>query len=388
MFDTASGIFVADPADELLLLLVRRALKQRFRDRCRDLIAPRREDKTSDFWREFAFLRARVTSEAILQTGHRLLGEGPSEPLRRLLVEPGSRVLQREFASAVHRALRPCRTYGRVEATLRRWTREAQWLADGLNRRYFHRATPRRRISPRGGTVVVLLGSDGAGKSTLSSTLRSWLGVKLDVVPIYFGSGDGTSAIYRWPLRLAHRVLGPSLRQPAAAARALPSGQAQHASTGQRVRVWLRAAARVPWALALSCEKRGKLRRMLRARNRGMIVVCDRFPQAETPGFNDGPLLAHWREHTGRICRALAAWEGQPHAAAARTCPNLVLRLIAPPPFAQRRRPDMSLAELARRIEAVQGMRFPATTEIVEIDTNKPLDDIARTAKTAVWRML
>ena len=386
LFDPAAGIFVADPAVELVLLLVRRALKRRFRDRCRELIAPRPEDKTSDFWREFAFLRTRLTGDGVLEAGRRLLGDRTTKPLRRLLIEPGSRTLQREFATAVRSTLRPCRTYGRLEATVRRWMREAQWLADGLNRRYFHRATPRRRISPRGGTIVVLLGSDGAGKSTMLKTLTGWLGGKLDIVPIYFGSGDGTSAFYRWPLRFAHRALGPALRlrQSSPGAPVAP----REAANAPRWKSWLRSAARVPWALALSCEKRGKLRRMRRARNRGMIVICDRYPQAEIPGFNDGPLLAHWREHKWRACRWLAKWEAQPHAAAASAHPDLVMRLIASPQVAQQRRPEMSVAELERRIQAVRSMRFPETTKVLEIDTDRSLEEIARLAKSAVWKLL
>ena len=49
---------------------------------------------------------------------------------------------------------------------------------------------------------------------------------------------------------------------------------------------------RVVWALALAVEKRSKMRRARRARNRGMLVLCDRYPQTKILGFNDGPLLA------------------------------------------------------------------------------------------------
>ena len=51
---------------------------------------------------------------------------------------------------------------------MRAWLRELQWLADAANRRYLHRATPLRRVSPRGGTVIALVGSDGSGKSVLA----------------------------------------------------------------------------------------------------------------------------------------------------------------------------------------------------------------------------
>ena len=57
--------------------------------------------------------------------------------------------------------------------------------------------------------------------------------------------------------------------------------------------------ARAIWAVVLAWEKRAKLRRAVRARNRGMIVICDRFPQTQVMGYNDGPLLAPWRESKG-----------------------------------------------------------------------------------------
>ena len=126
----------------------------------------------------------------------------------------------------------------------------------------------------------------------------------------------------------------------------------------------LRAGARVPWALALSLEKRGKLRRMVRARDRGMIVVCDRFPQTEIPGFNDGPLLAHWRGHPSGLCRALAAWEARPYVeAASSSTPDLVMKLAVTPIVALARRPEMSFDEVVRRVRAVHRLRYPPTDD-------------------------
>ena len=271
-----------------MLLLVRRALKQRLRDRARELIAPRGERPKGDFWREFEFLRARVSVEAVLQAGDRLLGAGASEPLR-LLAEPTVRGRQHRFAAAVRRALSPYRTYGPLEATLRRWLREAQWLADGLNRRYFHRATPRRRISPRGGTVVVLLGSDGAGKSTLLKTLCGWLGAKLDVTPIYFGSGGGASAIYRRPLGLAHRLVGSSLPARRLAWRTIAGRTARNPRRAGLQVVAARRRARALGARPLMREARQAPSPRPQPRHDRHLRP---LPQAETPGFNDGPC---WR---------------------------------------------------------------------------------------------
>jgi hypothetical protein len=387
-FDAQYGIYVANPALELLLLLVRAALKHRLRDRLRRRSQDSRRRDTVDFSRELAWLRARVSDATVCETARSLLGSAADEPLRRLLAEPLAPDRLIDFATAIRPVMRRHRTYGPVETPFRAWLRELQWFADAVNRRYLHRPTPLRRVSPRGGTVVVLLGSDGSGKSTLAKTLVAWLGVKLDVLPIYFGSGDGRGAIYRLPMRLAHRLLRPLLRRSRAPK---PFDEKERSAAPPCPPGFMgsvRAAARIPWALALSCEKRGKLRRMIRARNRGMIVICDRFVQNQVPGFNDGPLLAHWREHPRRICRALAAWEAQPYAEPGLDPPDLVIKLTVAPAVAVGRRPEMTLEAIAKRVHAVQSLQFPGTTRVVELSADLPLEEVATAAKRCVWNEL
>ncbi|NIX78089.1 hypothetical protein [Microvirga terricola] len=384
ILDPQYGIYVADPATELVLLLVRAALKQRIRDRLRLRSKRRLKGAVADFHREFAWLRERVDDNAVCETAHGFLGSIADEPLRRLLDDQAISNRLTDFSAAVRPALRRYRTYGPLAAPLRAWLRELQWAADAVNRRYLHRPVPLRRISPRGGTVIVLLGSDGSGKSSLAKTLVSWLGVKLDVMPIYFGSGDGPSSFYRLPLRLAHRLLSPVIGN-GKKSRSVDDNGLDHQRLWMRVRSSLRAAALIPWALTLSLEKRGKLRRMTRARNRGMIVVCDRFAQADIPGFNDGPLLAHWRRSRWRICRALAVWEAKPYADAKLDPPDLVIKLNVTPEVALGRRPEMSLEEIRRRVQAVQSFRFQEPARVVEIGTDVPLDEVALAAKRLVW---
>jgi thymidylate kinase len=390
LFDPEHGIFVASPAAELLLLLVRTALKRRWRDPLRKLIARHDTTKKSDFEREFDFLSVRADRSETAVMAIRLLGLGGSKHLQHLLLKPKSSERCRKFASALRTDLQVHRTYGRLEAAIRAWIREFQWLLDGLSRRYLHQATPRRRISPRGGTTIVLLGCDGAGKSTQSKMLIEWLGKKLDVIPIYFGSGDGPSSFYRLPLRWALRLIGTG-----------PSGKngdkPNPGPTEERqrrlpelatIKTQLQAAARPIWALLLALEKRGKIRRMVRARNRGMAVVCDRFPQSDVIGFNDGPLLEPWRKHRWRLCRWLADWESQPYASAAQTQPDLVLRMIVDPAVAKQRAPEMTLEELRRRFTAVKSIRFPGATTVIDINADATVDEVTATIKRLVWNRL
>ena len=54
---------------------------------------------------------------------------------------------------------------------------------------------PWNRRPAAGGLVVALVGVDGSGKSTLLSALTHWLGAKVDVLPVYFGTGDEPFAL-------------------------------------------------------------------------------------------------------------------------------------------------------------------------------------------------
>lgn len=384
VYDAEHGAYVAEPAIELLLLLTRRVLKQRLRDSARRAIRalrPKERDR-SDFRREFDWLRARVEPGNVRALAGELLGPEVDAPLALLLEDPGNGTARRGFARAARPMLGRFRTYGPVSAALRALVREGQWISDALNRRVFHRPVPLRRVSPRGGLVIVLLGSDGSGKSSLVKELVSWLGVKLDVMPLYFGSGQGPGSLYRLPLQLLRRgvewVSPPSPSRPDAADRT-------SAAEGRGI---LRSIGLLPWALTLSLEKRAKLRRMIQARNRGMIVVCDRFAQAELPGFNDGALLGHLRDSRWALCRALAAWEEVPYRRGADDPPDLVLKLFAPAEVIATRRPEMTRAQIQRRIDAVRGLSFPSVERVLEIRTDGPLDESALKIKRQVWDLL
>jgi thymidylate kinase len=370
-FDAEHGLYVASPQVELLLLLVRDALKLRLRSRIKRWL--RKTPAKGDFAREFAWLVARCEIGAVNNLATRLIGADALPPLERILRDGAQHADRAAFAAVARHALRQHRTYGPVSAAVLGKLREAAWITGGLSKRYFHWAVPLRRVSPRGGVAVAFLGSDGAGKSTLLADTITWLGQKLDVVPIYFGSGDGPGSLLRAPLQLARKLID----------RRAPSTTPTQRRTGRRGR--LRSVALVPWALSLSLEKRAKHKRMIRARNRGMMVICDRYPQDQIDGFNDGRLLAHLAQSPNRILRALATWEAQPYTRAYQCPPDIVIKLIASPEVALERRPEMSRDEIERRVDAVRALAFPAETQVAEIDADQPLADVIAEVRRLIW---
>jgi hypothetical protein len=237
-----------------------------------------------------------------------------------------------------------------------------------------------RSVPATGGLCVAFVGSDGAGKSTVVQAVTDWLGAHLRVARVYLGSGQGSSSLLRWPLLLAHRLT---------ASRTPKAGSTKDGASGAApTRRGLRERFRPLWALVLALEKRSKLRAVFRARQRGAIVICDRWPQNEILGFNDGPLLGAWQQSPSRWRRALARWERVPYRWAELHPPDLVVKLVASEAVALHRKPDMTRAEVARRIAAVRALRFGCAPRTLVVDADAPLADVLRIVESAIWEEL
>ncbi len=201
---------------------------------------------------------------------------------------------------------------------------------------------------------------------------------------VYFGSGDGASSWIRWPLVQVRRLVQRRSTDTSPTVR--PPGQGSTAQSAPRSKPIV--AARVVWALTLAWEKRAKLRRAARSRARGVVVICDRFPQAQVGGIMDGPLLHTWQERPRGLRKRVAAWEARPYRLAERQPPDLVLRLLVDQAHAERRRPDHDSADLRRRREIVGSLRFDGVPYLVDLDATLPADAVLASAMAAVAHCL
>ena len=80
-------------------------------------------------------------------------------------------------------------------AFTRRMNREAAWAMRGISRKVAPRPVLKGRGGTGGGLLVAFVGCDGSGKSTMVGETRAFLAPKLDVFPMYLGSGDGSSIL-------------------------------------------------------------------------------------------------------------------------------------------------------------------------------------------------
>jgi hypothetical protein len=358
-------VWTADPADELVLLLVRGALKLRWRDRWRYRGGGRFGD--ADFQREYAWLKARVPTGRFVERAEALLGRPIAARLRSVYehaphlaaMASAGRDLQRRARAAGWRRMSAPR------ARLTRWSREA---ANLIADRVLGGRVLRRRVPVSGGAIVAILGIDGSGKSSVTERIcRDWR-AKLDIERIYFGVGDGPkSLVFGAATGVARRWRA---RRSGTAATGLGGG-------------W-RAILRGVLAVR---QKRTFMRRALALRDRGMIVVCDRYPQNQSHGFNDGPLLASWLDSRSVLGRLAARYEARVYAELVRTAPDVVIRLKPSIDVAFERKSGETPREvLETKLAGLAALDFPESTATHTVDVDAPFDRVVLQVKRHVWR--
>lgn len=177
--------------------------------------------------------------------------------------------------------------------------------------------------------LIAVVGCDGTGKSTLTNDLVKSLQQHWQTERRYLGllSGEDGDKIKRLPL----------------------------------VGVWLE-------------------RRLAQS---GVLVVSDRFPQAEISGFYyDGPGIGVERA-TGKIRMFLAQRERRLYQKMAQYRPELIIRLGIDIDTAISRKPDHDYAELQDKIGVMSTIGYNGT-KILEIDSRAPYSEVLEQAQKAV----
>jgi hypothetical protein len=365
-----TGLPLLDSASEAVLLVVRSCLELRRSD---PVVACNWSATTQKFALDQAFLAGRVGRAAVRMRAAELLGDRIATSLSEAVFSTQPLHRQRALRRRVRRAMARFRTCGQLDGSVRGAWRACRAVAGAINRRALHWPRPWNRRVPEGGVVVAVMAVDGAGKSTLVRAIRGWLGPEIDVLPLYFGTGDGRPSWFLLPLKLMVPLASMLVRRK-------PKGSSHGAVTDAAPGLVYSVLLGI-WASVLAVEKRVKIRAAHRAAARGMVVITDRFPQNEDPEFNDGPLLPRLRH----VPAWLRAFEASAYALAAQLRPHLVIKLVASPELIASREPTMDPAVIRARVAAVGQLKLGGAP-IKSIPASLPAVDVLRVAKGEIWR--
>jgi hypothetical protein len=375
VFDETFGIYCTNPAFELILLYFREALKIRNRDIAM-MYLKNKVQYHGNILNEYNWLKQKCTDQEIEEILKTLFVN--YQPIYELVVGKFNRKELLKLSALIKKEFKSHRLFSPSKALMLRWYREVSVKLYRKSSRLLNRPIISQRINPRGGLVIAVIGADGSGKSTVIANLEATFRKKLDVYRIYLGRGDGKiSWARRMLLGLKKRVVAPKAEK---------QKKKPELGTATKKKGLIASIYKCIEALIVANEKRKNLKLMHTAKKKGMLVICDRFPQNQVMGYNDGPLLHFLSASPNPIFRAISRMEARVYARAERNPPDVLFKLIADAKVVEARKPgETSLEMLEAKIAGVKKLKFADTCKVVTVDATQPLAKVLSTVNKKIW---
>ena len=221
--------------------------------------------------------------------------------------------------------------------------------------------------------VIAVVGCDGTGKSTLTADLLIHLTKKGRAEKRYMGlvSGEAGDKIKQLP------IVGVALERYLKA----------KAGRAQDMRKKLPGTGTAFIMHLFSIWRVGQLRKLMRLAESGVLVVVDRYPQAEITGFNyDGPGF-DVTPSSGWFLRKLVTREKALYKWMSEQRPAMVIRLNIDAETAHARKPDHRMNELIDKSAIMPKLTYNGAN-IVDIDARLPYVEVLSAATSAIDGLL
>jgi thymidylate kinase len=350
------GVRVPDPALELIVFVIRTTLRFSLPE------ALLRKEKSDARRRELHWLRSRVEADGLREQLGRYfawLDAGFFERCLAALERGAPLVEQATCARRLRSAL--------AAHSLRSETAALAVAAGRVVRKVLIRLLPgarqgRKRFA-RSGTIIAIVGGDGAGKSTAVCELNRWLGKNFESHRLHLG---------RPPRSLTRTAVRAAIRLGKSCAGRGPA-----------------AESRLRWLVALQSAllARDRIRLYSRARRlaaNGAAVICDRFPLPELTQM-DGVRLGDRRATGSRWEQGLARYEELCYRRIVR--PDVLIVLRVDPEIAVARRIEEDPAPVRRRASEVWETDW-ITLDARVVDAGASREVVLRQLKSIVWSHL
>ena len=213
----------------------------------------------------------------------------------------------------------------------------------------FNQSFPVKRINQNNGKTIVILGSDGAGKSTLVKNLQNVFSRKIDISCLYMG-----------------------LPKPSK-------------SENPLLATFFRRIGLFPlWNLIV---KKRNINKAYKFSSAGMLVIFDRFPQYYYKGIMDGPLMNKWRNSNNPLKRIISKIESNLFYKMSFSKIDLVIKLIIDSKTsANRGQHPIELAKV--KTEIMNNLNFTNSKKTIELDATKMCEQqILCQASNEIWKL-
>ena len=226
-----------------------------------------------------------------------------------------------------------------------------------------------------GGLMIVFVGVDGSGKTTVSDEIAKWLSWKLETSRIGLGFGRFKKG-YKYKLKQKIKKILWKRKSSSK----VEGHDSKFVSSDIPIEVSLKNRRKQKKWVKFSKDINRDIRRIHSYCLSGGVAVIDRYPQLAFRGLSDGPKVnCAFPELVKAEYRNLSIVND--------IQPDIVFKLIVPVELSKKRRPEDSLEVLQKKYEIISSLNYPKS-KIVEIDATQPLEEEIKEIKRAIWDML
>ncbi|MDA7604990.1 hypothetical protein N8724_06315 [Candidatus Pelagibacter sp.] len=357
IFSNVFGIYTSNPINEMLLLIVRTALKLPTSS-----INYHKQSDIIDARREFEWLQKRVLKKEIVYLASEKFGKEIINSIDKIYEENITYFNIKNFYFFSKIYINEFRRYTLLQSKCIKIIRRFAQKIISINKRiHLFDSIKSHRTLRKEGIVVSLLGSDGSGKSTQVKLIENTLSKKMDTRHIYMGSGNGPASWHRSILNLIRRKKRQITNKHTI--------ETVATKKSKDMRFGLKKIFYIIYAISLGIEKKTKLKKILYYKNKGMIIITDRYPQIQNYGYNDGPLLGEFLYSKNLYMKKLARLELGLYKFSNFIKPDVVIKLIGDPKVLHKRREDdMSYELIVKKQKVIEELSFSSYTKVFKID--------------------
>tara|TARA_Y100000389_G_scaffold62197_1_gene58264 strand:- start:8183 stop:9670 length:1488 start_codon:yes stop_codon:yes gene_type:complete len=360
VFNKEYGIYTSDPIHEMLLLIIRTALKLPVSD----LNYQKRRDVV-DAIREFEWLKSRISKNEILQLTNAYFNEKVAAFIGVIYDQNISYNIVRNFYTTAKRKLNTYRRYSFLKSKWIKQIRRVSIILLVINRKLklYQGIRMHRTFDTDKGLIISIMGADGSGKSTQVKRVKTILSKKIDVRYIYMGSGNGPASWHRDLLKFAGSILKKNKKGTSPAKIV-------------KFKFSFKSIFMIIYLLSLAIEKKTKLKRLSYYRKHGMLCITDRYPQTQIEGYNDGLHMGEWKNTSSLILKQIAKFERKCYALSEEIAPDIVVKLIGDINVLKQRRPEMTYQEIEKKQNGIKSLSFDKHVEVIEMDASLDMEEI------------
>lgn len=347
--DASSKIWITSHEHELILLILREALRIPPIKRIISKYSSHTFRFTDQVYGEFHWLKERVNKEKFINTVAKLFPKNPKisndflNIYENYFTFTNVSILIKDLGDFKKEYQNSGSLYANFVFISDKLKSKLKPITNFLN-------YPKQRINNRNGLLVVLMGSDGAGKSTAVSNLEKEYGRKIDVKTIYFGLPKPEKSTFPVLIKIIKK-LG-----------LLPF-----------------------WNLKV---KKRNLKLAKKLRKKGFLVICDRFPQSKFDGIMDGPLLSKWRNDKNPLKKWLARTEKRGFQTLENAEIDVLIKLLVDEHTSAER--GKHLLELAKKkTNIVNNISYPNVKNNFELDAVElNADRVKEGVMNIIWKCM